>query len=355
MNDIETTAIEPIEEDKELSLKEMILKAKEYSIEIIRYWYIVLLFILPISAYMYYEAYKTKPTYKADLTFIVNAEQSTSLGLAAALGGLGDLGSNIKLDKIIELSKSRKIAQTALFRRAVINNIDDYFANHLIRERELHKVWEKDTTGLKGFLFTRSKIDSFNRTENTVLLKLHDILVGKMPIFTASYEKKSEVMKLALTTTNEDLSIGLLKVIYADLSSYYIAKSIMKEGKTYDIFRAKADSLKALVRSKDLSADRYEDRNRGSLFLEDKREVERMKKEAFIYNTLYAETEKNMTLAGFALESKAPYIQEVDLPISPLYGLKISKKMALINGFLIGGFLSAFLIILRKFLRTSMA
>ena len=354
MSDIQTISIQPIEND-EITLKELILKAKEYITEIIRYWYIVLLFVVPISAYMFYEAYKTKATYKADLTFSVNTDQGTSLGLAAALGGLGDLGGNTKLDKIVELSKSRKISQTALFRRAVINNVDDYFANHLIRERELHKAWEKDTSGLKNFLFKRSSVDSFTRTENGALLKLHDILVGKTPIFISSYDKKSEVMKLSLTTTNEDLSIGLLKVIYDDLSTYYVAKSTSKEERTYKLFRAKADSLKNLVRSKDMSADRYEDRNRGSLFLEDKREADRLKKEAYIYNTLYGETEKNMTLASFALESKAPFIQEIDMPISPIKAEKKSKKMALITGFLLGGFLGAIIIILRKILRESLA
>ncbi len=354
MSDIQTTSIPPIEND-EITLKELILKTKEYFIEIIRYWYIVLLFILPIASYMFYDAYKTKATYKADLTFSVNADQGTSLGLAAALGGLGELGGNTKLDKIVELSKSRKISQTALFRRAVINNVDDYFANHLIRERELHVGWAGDTSGLKDFLFKRSSVDSFTRTENGALLKLHDILVGKTPIFTGAYDKKSEVMKLSLTTTNEDLSIGLLKVIYDDLSTYYVAKSTSKEERTYKLFRAKADSLKNLVRSKDMSADRYEDRNRGSLFLEDKREADRLKKEAYIYNTLYGETEKNMTLASFALESKAPFIQEIDMPISPIKGEKKSKKMALITGFLLGGFLGAIVIILRKILRESLA
>lgn len=354
MSDIQTTSIQPIEND-EITLKELILKAKEYIIEIIRYWYIVLLFIMPIASYMFYEAYKTKATYKADLTFSVNTDQGTSLGLAAALGGLGELGGNTKLDKIIEFSKSRRISQTALFRRAVINNVDDYFANHLIRERELHEGWANDTSGLKGFLFKRDSVERFNRIENGALLKLHDILVGKTPIFTSSYDKKSEVMKLSLTTTNEDLSIGLLKVIYDDLSTYYVAKSTSKEERTYKLFRAKADSLKNLVRSKDMSADRYEDRNRGSLFLEDKREADRLKKEAYIYNTLYGETEKNMTLASFALESKAPFIQEIDMPISPIKGEKKSKKMALITGFLLGGFLGAIIIILRKILRESLA
>ena len=49
MSDIQTISIQPIEND-EITLKELILKAKEYITEIIRYWYIVLLFIVPMSA-----------------------------------------------------------------------------------------------------------------------------------------------------------------------------------------------------------------------------------------------------------------------------------------------------------------
>ena len=356
MNDIQTISIQPIEND-EVTLKELILKAKEYITEIIRYWYIVLLFIVPISAYMLYEALTTKPTYKADLTFMMNDEGGSSLGLSAALGSLGGLigGGKSQLDKVIELSKSRKILQMALFDSIKIEGKDDLYANHLIIHQEFHKNWQNDTTGLKDFLFKNNDVDKFSRTENKVLLHLQDLLVGKKPIFFASFDKKSEIIKLSLNTANETLSIDLLKVIYSDLKAYYILKSIEKESSTYKVFRSKADSVKNLVRSKDIIADRYEDRNRGSLFLEDKREVERLKKEVFIYNTVYGELEKNANIANLALSSKTPTLQEIDLPIAPIKSEKKSKKMALIIGFLLGSFLGAIIIILRKILRESLA
>lgn len=356
MSDNISTPIDQIQND-EITIKELILKIKEYAKEIRHNWWILLLFIVPISAYMLQDAYNTKETYKADLTFIVNDDGGSSLGLSAALGSLGDLagGGKSKLDKIIELSKSRRILQTSLFRTVEIEGVRDFYANHLIKSEELHTNWEKDTTGLKDFLYKRGNVDSFSRIENKVLLALQELLVGKKPIFSGSFDKKSEVMKLALTTKNEELSIDLLRVIYEDLSKYYIEKATSKEERTYRIFRNKADSLKNLVRSKDLAADRYEDQNRGSLFLEDKRETDRMKKDAFIYNTLYGETEKNLNLASFALESKAPYIQDLDLPISPIKPVKKSKLMALIIGFALGGFLGVIVVVLRKILREAMA
>jgi hypothetical protein len=356
MTDNSVTPLNPIEDD-EITLKELILKVKEYAKEIRRNWWVLVLFILPISAYMLNDAYNTKRSYKANLTFIVNDDKGASLGLSAALGGLGDLagGAGSKLDKIIELSKSRRILQTALFRTGKIDGITDFYANHLIRDQELHKKWEKDTTGLKGFFYKKGDVDSFSRVENKVLLALQEILVGKIPLFLGSFEKKSEIMKLALTTNNEELSIDLLRSIYVDLSAYYIDKSISKERKTYNVFKSKADSLRNIAISKDRNADQYEDNHRGSLFLEDRRESDRYKKDALLYSTLYGETQKNLNLAGFALESKLPYIQDIDMPIAPIKPEIKSKKMALIIGFALGGFLGAIVVILRKILREAMA
>ena len=341
-------------EDDEITLKELILKVKEYAVEILRNWWILALFIVFITAIMLYLAYTTKPTYNAELTFIVNDEGSNSLGLSAALGGVGDLTgeSKSKFEKIIGLSKSRRILQLALFRTTEIKGLKDFYANHLIREFELHKKWQKDTTGLKDFLYTTVHLDSFNRVENKVLLVLQEVMVGKKPVFLGSYDKRSEILKFSLMTTNEELSIKLLKVIYEDLSTYYVEKATAKEERTYKIFRSKSDSLRDILRRKDISADKYEDKNRGSLFLEDKREVDRLKKEAYIYNTLYAETEKNMNIAGFALESKVPYIQDIDMPIAPIKPEKKSKLLALLIGFLAGGFLGSIVVIVKKALRS---
>lgn len=343
-------------EDDEITLKELIFKIKEYAIEIRRNWWVLMLFIVPITAYMFYDAYATKKKYKAELSFMMSDDNGSSLGLSAALGSLGGLigGGKSQLDKVIELSKSRRILQMALFDSVNIDGKVDLYANHLIVAQEVHKNWQSDTTGLKDFFFKKNDVDKFDRTDNKAFLYLQELLVGKKSIYSASFDKKSEIIRLTLSSNEEILSIELLKAIFLDLKSYYILKSIEKETNTYKVFRSKADSVKNLARAKDVVADRYEDMNRGSLFLEDKREVDRMKKEVFIYNTVYGELEKNANVANLALASKTPTMQEIDLPLAPIKPEKKSKLMSLIIGFTIGGFLGVITVIFRKIIRDAL-
>ena len=344
-------------EKDEISFRDLVLTTREYSLEILRNWLWMLLFIVPITSYLLYKAFTTMPQYSASLTFLVNGNEGSSLGIAAIAGKLGLEGlggNNTNLDKITGLSKSRRIVQLALFQKATIGGKDDFFANHLIRERDLHKDWAKDTTGLKDFLFKNDNIENFSRSENSALLTLYDILSGQKGIFSCSFAKTSELLTLDLTTTDETLSIELLKALYAELSNFYVAKSTTKESKTYTVLKSQSDSIRRLARSREAAAANFEDRSRGLIMNQDKLPSEQLKKEALIYNTMYAESQKNLAIAGFALESKAPYIQEIDAPIAPIQPKRKSKKSAVIIGFLIGGFLGTIFIVLRKKIRDSL-
>jgi hypothetical protein len=348
--------IKTIEND-EISFRDIVLTIREYSREVMRNWFWILAFVLPISGLLLYKAIKSKPEYEANLTFLVNGNEGSSLGIAAIAGklgldGLGGKGTN--LDKITDLSKSRRIVQLALFQRANIDGQDDFFANHLIREQELHKEWEKDTTGLPNFLFKQSDFAKFSRTENSALLKLYDILSGKSGIFSCSFAKTSEMLTLSLKTKNETLSIELLKAIFDELGDFYVEKTIVKEAKTYKVLKDQSDSIKRLARAREASAASFDDSQRGLIFNQNKLPSEQMKKEALIYNTMYAESQKNLAIAGFALESKAPYIQEIDMPIAPIDPTRKSKRMAVVLGCLIGGFLGTLFIVLRKKIRDSL-
>ncbi len=343
--------------DEEITFRDIVLTVREYSREVLRNWLWIVAFTLPITSYLLYKAITTKPVYGASLTFLVNGNEGSSLGIAAIAGklGLDGLGAtNTNLDKITDLSKSRRIVQLALFHRSTIDERDDFFANHLIRERELHEQWKKDTTGLNGFLFKNGDFERFNRTENNALLQLYDILSGKKGIFSCSFAKMSEMLTLDLTTTNETLSIELLQAIFAELSNFYVEKSIVKESKTYNVLRQQSDSIKRLARAREVAAASFDDNQRGLILSQDRLPSEQMKKEALIYNTMYAESQKNLAIAGFALENKAPYIQEIDRPIAPIEPKGKSKKIAVVLGFIIGGFLGTLFIVLRKKVRTAL-
>lgn len=339
----------------EITLKELIFKSKEYGREVLRKWWVVFIFIGIFCSYFLYKYKKDRATYTADLTFVVNSEGGVSMGLGAILGGgLGGGGNNTKLEKIIEFSRSRRIIQTALFKPLIINGDSDLIANHLIRDLDLHETWKKDTTGLKDFLYSKSDMQrlsnplNFSRIENKVLLTLYKAMVVKNPIFAASYDKKSEVMKLVLTTHSEPLSIELIRVLYGDLSAYYKLQTTAKEDKTYGVLKKQVDSVKAVLDAKELAAARAEDASRGSFLLEDRASIERMKKDGFISNAIYAKAMENLTMAGLARENAQPFIKDLDMPIGPIKPEKVSLLKSLIMGIGLGFFLGVLSVIIRK-------
>jgi hypothetical protein len=354
--------ISNLPENDEITLKELILKIKEYGREILRKWWVLLIFMGISCAYFLYKYKKDRSTYTADLTFVINTDGGVSMGLGAILGGsLTGGGGNNKLEKVIEFSRSRRIIQTALFKPLIINGDTDLIANHLIRDAELHKVWKKDTNGLKDFIYNKAEWErlsnpaNFSRLENRVLLALYKIMVGKTPIFAASYEKKSEIMKLVLTTHNEDLSIELLRVLYGDLSAYYKLQTTAKEEKTYGVLKKQVDSVKAVLDAKEMAAAREEDASRGSFLLEDKAKIERMKKDGMISNAIYGEAMKNLTMAGLAKENAQPFIKDLDLPIGPIKPEKLSLLKSLAMGLGLGFFLGSILVIIRKVFMDALA
>ena len=70
-------------EEDEITLKELILKVKEFFQEVLKNWLLVVLITLPFVLYFFYQAYKMPITYTSELTFMMNDDEG---------GGLGGLG-----------------------------------------------------------------------------------------------------------------------------------------------------------------------------------------------------------------------------------------------------------------------
>jgi uncharacterized protein involved in exopolysaccharide biosynthesis len=340
-----------------LTLREFILQMQEYWREIWRYWWLPALLSVTFGAISLYIAWKTPPNYNASLTFMLN-EQPSSVGISSIasqfLGG-GSLDGN--LDKITQLARTRKILQTAIFEKAKIDGVDDYFANHLIRALELQKSWAKDTTGLKGFSFKHNRIEQFSRAENAATITICNYLNGTETkgILASGFDRDSKIMNLSLATGNETLTIEFLKTVYAVLSNYYIEKSIARESNTYRVMKGKTDSLRRLIEGRENDAATLETRQRGLVAEIDRVPSARAKRDVTLYSAVYGESVKNLELAKFALENKLPFIQVIDEPIAPIKPIKKSKTIALISGFFIGLVVASFFIIARRVVRNALA
>lgn len=76
--------------DDEITLKEIILKIKDYFTEVVKHWKIVLLVTFLFLSYLAYKSIKSEYSYKAKLTFMINQTEGSSLsGLGGILGQFG--------------------------------------------------------------------------------------------------------------------------------------------------------------------------------------------------------------------------------------------------------------------------
>ena len=350
-------------EDDEITLKELIQKLQEFWREVWKHWLLIGLIILPIVAFMLFRAFTTPVTYPANLTFMVNEDEGNSIGaMAGILGSFGlggGAGGKYNLDKILELSRSRKIVQMALFEKAKVDGVEDYFANHIIRVYKLHKEWEDDTTGLVNFLFTHDSLSLFTNPENKALQILHKKIIGDpdsrcAQLLSSSISEETGIMTMAMTTESEDLSIQFLDTLYSKLSHFYVEKSIEKQQHTYDVMKSKTDSLHRALSSTQYQLLKFQDTNRGLSLRQFEAKKVRLQTEAQVLAVAYGEALKNLELADFSLKNATPFVQVIDQPIPPIKPKRESKLKALIIGCFLGGFLGVAFVLGRKIIRDAM-
>ncbi len=345
-------------EDDEITLKELIEKLLEYFWYVLGHWKIVAILGVLCVAYFLYQAFTTHTTYKADLTFMVNEDEGGSFGgISGILSNFGissGAGGKFNLEKILELSKSRKIVQSALLQKCTVDGQEDMIANHIIRLYEYHKQWKKgDNEALYDFYFQNDSLDLLNATENSVLKSMYNRMLdgaGENVEFTSSVSKESGIMRFGLETRSSELSIAFIEALYDELSVYYIEKAVSKQKQTYDLVKSKKDSIAGLLSSKELELALFRDQNRGLFTNKDQLKESVLQREVSMLTLMYAEAVKNLEIADFSLKTKTPFIQSIDRPSQPLYPIFKSKLIAIAKGIFLGGFLGVGFLVIRKIL-----
>jgi uncharacterized protein involved in exopolysaccharide biosynthesis len=351
--------------NEELSLKDLLLRLYEFWKELWRNWYLIALIIIPFLAFQLYKHYTTVTKYQAELSFMINDDEGgSSAGLSSLLGqfGFGGKKTEYNLDKMLELMRSRKITERVLFEKRSINGQEDFLGNHLIRNLDSLKMWaEKRMFGnvpeLKGFLFSNSKLENFNRLENSALKTLHGKILGdeKTPgIISGEYKDETGIIKISGATTSEELSADLVNTYYDKLSEYYINKAIEKQRATFELVKAKMDSLSTETALAEAAWARHKDANRGIFTMKDELKGQQLFKEVEKLNEMYIEAVKNFEIADFSLKNSTPVIQVIDLPLPPLSPRGSSLLIRLIKGLAFGGFVGVAFVVGRKVFRDIM-
>ena len=260
------------EYNDEITLKELILKIQEFWLELWKNKLWIIVTSILMAGIFVLRSYLNPQTFRAELTFMVNEDEGNSLGgMGGLLGQFGfpssGAGGEFNLDKILELSKSRRIIYPAILDSLPVNQSRSIMANHIIDVYDYHKKWKKSKNEeIHNFRFESNQILGFGKIENIVLKSLYSKVVGnaKMsndPLLNSKYDEATGILELAIVSESAPLSEYLVDAIFNKLSQYYVTKTIEPQTVTVNALNEKTDSIKRALANAEVRLAQYDDAN----------------------------------------------------------------------------------------------
>jgi uncharacterized protein involved in exopolysaccharide biosynthesis len=344
---------QPQNNNDEISLKELILKGKEWVAYLWGYkWIILLVSALGGALGFAYAKYLTKPEYTAQVTFAMEQKSggASALGGLASSLGLGDIGgaSNSGMfggENILMLMKSNRIIHEAL--KSPIEELNgDHLLNAYLKNHFAEALKEK-----KIKLFPKL-IDTLktNRAQDSLLL-LVTKNIRETQLVADRADKKNTIINLEVKDENEQWAFLFSKMVVQHAIDLYMEIKVGKLIDTEQDLTRKRDSIRGLLDGTITTLAIETDLNSHSPLMRYKTKQAKKQVDVEVLKTMYGNIIQNLEMTKFQRSQEEPIIEIIDEPILPLKVEKFSKA----KGILIGGFLTGFLLlgflVLRKVLK----
>jgi len=338
-------------DNDEISLKELIMKIKEWYIFLLSKWKLIVLMGVIGGLIGFTYAYFQKPTYKATLTFAMEEEKSGGGGLGGALGlasqfGI-DLGSSgggaFSGANLIELMKSRKLVEKTLLSPITVNGKTQSIVDYYLEFKELKKDWDEKPL-LKNLQFPiDADRSNFTLQQDSILKNLASGLI-KTDLVISQKDKKVSILSIEMNSTNEQFSKVFCETIAKETSEYYVEIKSKKAKMNVDILQHQSDSIRAELNSAITGVAAATDNvfNLNSAMNVRRTPSARRQVDVQANTAILTQLVGNLELAKVTLRKETPLLQIIDRPSFPLEKEKVGKLKSL----LLGGFLAGFLTIL---------
>ena len=328
----------------EISVKEVILKLKEWYYLLISKWkFILIAGIIGCVLGLAY-AYTKKPLYSAELTFIVEGERSSQT-MGAYAGIASQMGINPSAaeagifggENLLAFMKSRLMIERALLTVVNVKHERKTLAEFYIEINNLREKWKSSSPELNTVKFLpEDNPANFSLLQNSLINTFHDALV-KENLTVANMDKKVSILSLKTTSHNELFSKLFTEALAKEVSDFYITTKTKKSVENLAVLEHQADSVRRLFDTAlSLSASLVDatpnlNRSRQALTVPVKRkEVDAQANQAMLMELI-----KSIGMAKMALQAETPLIQIIDRPVLPLPISQKSKTMfSLLGGFI---------------------
>lgn len=339
-------------ENDEISLKELILKIKEW-VAYLKNKLLLIVFMGLIGGILGFTyAYFQKPTYKAVLTFALEEDKGSGGGLGGALGLASSFGIDVggggggafAGSNLMELMKSRLLVEKTLLNPVVVNKDTISIAEYYIRNNKLRESWDKKTE-LKNIQFLpnadRSK---YSLQQDSLLQTLFIAVTGTKALTIAQKDKKVSITSIEVVSENENFSKVFCENLVKEISDFYIETKSKKARLNTEILQRQADSIRGELNGAitGVAAEMDQVYNLNPAFNVRSTPSKRRQVDVQANTAILTQLIAQLELSKVTLRKETPLIQVIDKPILPLEKEKVGKLKSLI----LGGFLAGFLTVL---------
>ena len=237
--------------EDEISLKELIVKLKEWFTYLLSKWMIIgLAGILGASIGLAY-ALKDKPVYTATLSFVLEDEKSGGGGLSGALGlasqfGIdmgGCAGGIFSGTNLLELFKSRRMVEQTLLKPVAVNGKTISYAEWYIQNAQWRKAWAKKE-GYESIQFLpNADRDKFTRVQDSIMGVMYADL-SKNGLVVSQKDKKISIISVEVKSMDELFAKSFTEAIAKEVSDFYVQTKSKKANLNMAILERQTDSIR---------------------------------------------------------------------------------------------------------------
>lgn len=345
----------PIRDD-EVSLKDLILKIREWSTYLVSKWIIVLLFGFIGGVIGVAYAYSKQPIYKAELSFALEDDKEGNglggaFGLASQfgidMGGSG--GGAFSGDNLLLLMKSRSMVEKSLLRPITIGNKTQTLAETYIEFNNMRETWSGKSE-LKDVKFSPG-IDrsSFTRQQDSILGSFSSDIV-KNNLSVDKIDKKLSIISVKVNSSNELFSKSFAEVLVSEVSTFYVDTKTKKSVQNLAILQHQTDSVRRALNSAITGVASSIDVNPNANLAKQMLRVPSQRRQVDVQanQAILSELVKNLEISKVSLRKETPLIQVIDQPILPLEKTVVSKTGSFLTGLTLAIFLGVITLLFRR-------
>jgi len=333
----------------EVSLKDLIIGLRDLFIYLLTKWRVILIYVIVGGLLGLLYSIRSRPSYLANCTFVLEEESSGGGGGLSQLSGLASMvgldiggggGGVFQGENLLELYKSRMMISKTLLSTYPIDGKNQMLVERYIDYNHFREKQWSDEPELLHINFIAGKDGRFSRLQDSLLTEFSKD-INKKNLVVIKPDKKLNIIKVQLTAPDEQFAKGFNDRIVKNVNDFYVQTKTKKSTFNLGIIQHQTDSVRRMLNQAISGVAITSDANPNINISRQVLKVPSQRKQVDVQaNTaILTELVKNLEISKVSLRKETPLIQVIDEPIFPLP----VKKNGLVISFVIGAFLAGLL------------